>query len=356
MKQDSGSKLPNRFPTARRKRHELPPAHRVGWAALIGPLLAFPTLLRPQLAIALCLAVVVAFLASRSVAYPLALWGLPAVVIALVGTNPFPNNSVELFLAGWLVLAILLALLREENALPLRLIVSGPVLTTLGLAVWMLARLGASTDQAYGGYKLQLFLAENVSFLIGGILLARSRAHTNVWIGLTLGTAALGSLVLIQSLITGGAREVLPGRLALYAQAGPIGLARGAATGLLLAIFVLLVAPAAWRRAAALALIPVLGVAFIGAGSRGPVVGLVGGLFVCSPSPSATAPAGGGFYCSALPSSCPRCSSRNSCRARTSLVRCPSSSAAARMRAGATSPTAGTRSGARRGARLATTR
>ena len=120
----------------------------LGGAALIGPLLAFPTLLRPQLAIALCLGVVVAFLASRSVAYPLALWGLPGVVIALIGTNPFPNNSVELFLVGWLALAVLLTLLREENALPLRLIVSGPVLMTLGLAVWMLARLGASTDRS----------------------------------------------------------------------------------------------------------------------------------------------------------------------------------------------------------------
>ena len=250
----------------------------LGGAALIGPLLAFPTLLRPQLAIALCLSVVVAFLASRSVAYPLALWGLPGIVIAFVGTNPFPSNSIELFLVGWLALAILLALLREENALPLRLIVSGPVLMTLGLAVVMLARLGSSSEPQYGSYKLQLFLAESVSCLIGGILLARSRRHTNLWIWLLLGTVALGSLVLIQSLISGGAQEVLPGRLALYAQAGPIGLARGAATGVLLAIFVVLVAPAAWRRAAALALIPVLGVAFIGAGSRGPVLGLVAGL------------------------------------------------------------------------------
>ena len=252
----------------------------LGAAALFGPLLAFPTLRQPQLAIALCLAVVVTFLASRSIAFPLALWGLPGVLIAIIGSDPFPNNSVEYFLVGWVVLAILLTLLKEENALPLRLIVSGPMLMTLGLGIWMLARLGASSEPTYGGYKLQLFLAESVPFLVGGILLARSRRDTNLWIGLMLGTVALGSLVLLRDLVNGSAADVLPGRLALYAQAGPIGLARGAATGILLAIFVLLVSPFAWRRTAALALIPLLAIAFIGAGSRGPVVGLVAGLFV----------------------------------------------------------------------------
>ena len=252
----------------------------LGGAALIGPLVAFPTLLRPKLAIALCLCVVVAFLASRSVAYPIALWGLPGIAVAVAGTNPFPKSSIELFLVGWLVLAILLTLVREENALPLRLLVSGPVLMTLGLAIVMVARLGASADPAYGSYKLQLFLAENVSYLIAGILIARSRRSTNLWAGILLATVAAGALVLLKSLITGGAQEVFPGRLALYAQADPISLARGAATGLLLAIFVLLVTRSSWQRTAALALIPLLGISFIGAGSRGPVVGLVAGLFV----------------------------------------------------------------------------
>ncbi len=252
----------------------------LGGAALIGPLAAFPTLLRPKLAIALCLCVVVAFLASRSVAYPIALWGLPGIAVAAVGTNPFPKSSIELFLVGWLVLAILLTLVREENALPLRLLVSGPVLMTLGLAILMVARLGASAEPAYGGYKLQLFLAENVSYLIAGILIARTRRSTNLWAGVLLATVAAGALLLLKNLIVGGAQEVFPGRLALYAQADPISLARGAATGLLLAIFVLLVTTSAWRRTAALAVIPLLGISFIGAGSRGPVVGLVAGLLV----------------------------------------------------------------------------
>ncbi len=252
----------------------------LGGAALLGPLLAFPTLTQPKLAIALCLGVVVVYLASRSIAFPLGLFTLPGVVIAVLGSNPFPNKSVEYFLIGWLGLAIVLALVAEDNVFPLRLIVSGPVLLTLGLAILLVARLGASTVPSYGSFKVQLFLAENISFLVAGILVARSRRNVSLWAGLTLATVAAGSLVLLQTLLAGGAKEVLPGRLALYSQADPILLARGAATGLLLAVFMLLAAPTAWRRAAALALVPVLAVSFIGAGSRGPVVGLVAGLFV----------------------------------------------------------------------------
>src|SRR5205823_13352457 len=77
-----------------------------------------------------------------------------------------------------------------------------------------------------------------------------------------------------------GLQDALPGRFALEAASGPSSLARGAAAGLLLAIFLLLASAVAWKRALALAAIPVLGVAFIGAGSRGPVVGLVVGVVV----------------------------------------------------------------------------
>ena len=252
----------------------------LGGAALIGPLAALPTLRQPQLAIALCIVVGVGVLASKSIAYPLGLWALPGVAIAIIGGNPFPNKTVEIFLVGWLLLGILFTLFREQNALPLRLVVSGPVLMTLGLTVVMVGRLGASTDPSYGSYKLQLFVAESLTFLLAGILVARSRRHMNLWVAMLLVSVGAGALLLLQDLLTGKATQVLPGRLALYAQADPIALARGAATGLLLAVFLLLGSPVAWRRAAALALIPILGIAFIGAGSRGPVLGMVAGLVI----------------------------------------------------------------------------
>src|SRR5436190_8203412 len=267
---------------ARARVRRLSQRARIGLAgaALIGPLVAFPTLLRPNLAIGLCIAVAVAFLASRSVAYPLALWGLPGVFLAFLGSNPFPKSSIQTFLVGWLVLGIVLTLLREENALPLRLVLSGPVLLTLGTAVLMLARLGASNAQDYGSFKLQLFLAQNVPYLVAGVIVGRHRRHLNTFTGAMLATVTLGSLVLLRGILTGGVADVLPGRFALVSQSGPISLARGAAAGLLLAVFVLLVSAVPWQRTLALASIPILAVAFLGAGSRGPVVGLAAGLLI----------------------------------------------------------------------------
>src|SRR4051794_22600523 len=165
----------------------------LGGAALIGPLAAYPTLARPKLAIMLCVLVVAGLLASRSVAYPLALFSIPGVAIALIGPNVFPDNSVEITLVAWLVAGILLTLIVDENALPFRLIFSGPVLLTLGLAVVMLGRLGASTEPGYGSHKLQLFLGDNVAFLVAGILIARTRKNTNIWSGLTLAALSLGA-------------------------------------------------------------------------------------------------------------------------------------------------------------------
>ena len=174
----------------------------LGGAALLGPLAALPTLRQPQLAIALCLGVGVAVLASKSVAYPLGLWALPGVAIALMGGNPFPNRSVEMFLVGWLLLGILFTLFREENALPVRLVVSGPVLMTLGLAFVMVARLGASTAASYGSYKLQLFLAEGLTFQLAGILVGRSRRQMNLWVLMLLVSVGAGAFVLLQDLLT----------------------------------------------------------------------------------------------------------------------------------------------------------
>src|SRR3972149_9148041 len=90
----------------------------LGGAALLGPLAAYPTLARPQLGIAFVLGALVCHLAFRSVAYPIALWSLPGVVIALIGTNPFPNDSVELFLVGWLRFGRFFARRRGWNAHP----------------------------------------------------------------------------------------------------------------------------------------------------------------------------------------------------------------------------------------------
>ena len=65
-----------------------------------------PLLAQPVLALGLAALVVVAVLATRSVAYPVALSAAPAVLIGLIGRNPFPNGVVAFFVFAWTAFAI----------------------------------------------------------------------------------------------------------------------------------------------------------------------------------------------------------------------------------------------------------
>ena len=83
--------------------------------------------------------------------------------------------------------------------------------------------------------------------------------------------------MLVKQLVTGEA-QTLGGRFSLYEAQSPIGLGREAATGLLVAAYMLLSKHAISFRLLALAGAPVIAVAFVASGSRGPVLGLVVGL------------------------------------------------------------------------------
>jgi O-antigen ligase len=249
---------------------------------VICPLVLFPLLIaQPVAGIAVSLGAVVCILASRSPAYPLALWAAPSIAIGILGSNPFPNNSVELFLVGWAVLAVLIALLRDPAALPLRFLLAPPVLLSVALAILMVARLGASEDPTYGSFKLQRFLAENLLFLVAGILIARRRRDFDLWAGLLLATTTLSALVVMQGLAADPSKfESVGGRFALYAEATPIGLGRDTAAAMLVGVYLILVTTAARKRLAALAALPILMIAFVASGSRGPLLGLLVGLVV----------------------------------------------------------------------------
>src|SRR5207237_5507703 len=140
----------------------------------------------------------------------------------------------ELFLVSWSVLAILFALVRGSQALPMRLLFAPPVVLSLGLAVLMVSRLGGTPAPEYGSFKLQLFLAENVTLLVAAILIGSSGRAFELWAGLALATAAASSLVLTHGLVLHQSQvESVGGRFALYQSATPIGLGRQTAAGLL---------------------------------------------------------------------------------------------------------------------------
>lgn len=247
-------------------------------AAGLGVLLLLPALLRPTMGILLVGAVVAVWLASRSVAYPLALSGVAPVIDAVYGSNPLPKGGVTLIGALWIGLAVLLALIRGEHAVPRRALWSAPVLLSLLLLGLMLLRLGESPDEAYGSAKLQLYVADNLMFLVGGVFVGSRRKDLRLFLYLLLGVATLGALLLLFQLVSGSARTVVGERFSLSAQEYPIYLARNSADGLLIAIYAIVVARRLAVRVAALAVFPVLTVAMLAAGSRGPVLAFVVGL------------------------------------------------------------------------------
>ena len=71
----------------------------------------------------------------------------------------------------------MIAVVRDDEELPLRVLLTMPVVVTVLLAVWMLVRLGPSLDAAYGSRKLQLFIAGNLISLVAGIVVGRRRSR-----------------------------------------------------------------------------------------------------------------------------------------------------------------------------------
>lgn len=252
-------------------------------AALLGPVVLLPLLLAPEWALGAALATILVLLAWRSVAYPVVFVGLVPVLIGFVGSNPLPQGLFSYLFFGWTLLAIGFSVLRDD-AVPGDLMRAAPVVASLALGGLLIAQLGSSPAQEYGTTKVQLFLSQDLVLLFAGIVIGRNRKHLDLFLGLTLFVAFLSALVLMQDLIGGQPREALPARFALNPEENPIFLGRGAADGLIVAIYLLLAGTVLRDRLYALALLPALAVALVAAGSRGPVVGLICGvtaLLVC---------------------------------------------------------------------------
>lgn len=221
------------------------------------------------------------WLAAKSVAYPLALAGIPTLVTAIVGSNPLPKGGATFLIASWVLLGVALVIVRGESAVALRGVLSFPVAMAVLLLGLMLVRVGTSPDQAYGLTKVQLYTADNLVFLVGGIFVGAQRRSLSLFFILLLAVLSAGALLLIGFLVSGHAQQqygVNTGRFTISAQQGAINLGRDSATGALIAISLILMSRRSAVRLAALAVLPALLVALIAAGSRGPTVAFVIGL------------------------------------------------------------------------------
>lgn len=240
-----------------------------------------PALTTPVIGLLLVGAVVAVWLADKSVAYPLALAGIPSLVTAIVGSNPLPKGGATFLIASWILLAVALVIVRRKHMVALGGLLSFPVAMAVLLLGLMLVRVDTSPDQAYGLMKVQLYTADNLVFLVGAIFVGAERRSFGLFFILLLAVFAAGSLVLVGSLVSGTAQQqygVTSGRFTISAQQGAINLGRDSATGALIAIWLILMSRRTAVRLAAVAALPALLVALVAAGSRGPTVAFVIGL------------------------------------------------------------------------------
>lgn len=242
------------------------------------PLVAAVAITKPKDAIILVCAPICLALAARSPAYPVALSGIPTLVIALLDRDPFPHGLITVAFFGWTMLAVALMLLAREAQLPTALIMRGPMLFSILLAIDLLLRLGVSGAHSYGSTKLQLFALQNLVLLLAAAMIAQSRPHFDKLVSVTIVVAGLSGLLLIYRLSRGDAQALFDSRFSISPLENPIQLGRQAADGLIFGTYVLLSAASARTRAAASVVTPVLALALLAAGSRGPVLGAAVGL------------------------------------------------------------------------------
>lgn len=239
---------------------------------MLGILVLLPALAEPLVAIALVVAIGGAWLAWRSVAYPLALAGIPVLLEAVLGQNPLPKGGVTFLYIAWIGLAVGFAAMRGTHPVTSRALLYTPVILSIALLAVMILLLGGSPDQLYGSTKIQLYVADNLVFLLGAIFVGARRSDLRLFFAVTLAVAAGGGLLIVLEFLRGGAQMALENRFSLSAQEYPIYLGRSSADGLIIAIYAALAATRVWTRMAALAVLPLLVVALLASGSRGPIV------------------------------------------------------------------------------------
>jgi O-antigen/teichoic acid export membrane protein len=245
---------------------------------LIGAAASVPLISRPLYAVLLIAAAIALWLASKSVLVPLAMGTVPPLVTAILGYDPLPKGGFTLLFSAWILLAVGLVVLRGRHHPALRALMCVPVLASAVLLGMMLVRLGVSPDQSYGSKKLQLYVADVLIFFVGAVFVGVRRRDIDRFLLVSLLIAGAGALLFLGNLVLGHAHANVGGRYSLSAQEYPIELGRDSATGLMIAIYLMLTTISHRIRTLALFVSLPLAIAMLAAGSRGPVLAFAFGL------------------------------------------------------------------------------
>jgi len=218
-----------------------------GLCAVAALLLALALLLAPPAAVlALALAAVGAALAFRSPVFPLALAPIVPLCLQLVGSEPLTRNGLAVVSLSWLAVGIVVAVIRDEQALPPSVLLSVPLALTLALGIWIAIR------STHGGSTLELFFVANVAPLVAAVIVGRRSRDLELLAKLLAAAGLVGALVLWRS----GARigsPVGPG-----SPFDPLLAVETAALGLLAALWLAVRRHAPRIRLGSLAAVPIL--------------------------------------------------------------------------------------------------
>jgi len=251
-----------------------------GAALLLGPVVVGLLVARsPLLGLVFVVGVLLVYLAVRSLAFPVALAGVPGILIGLHGSDPLPAKGVFVLLTAWLFLGLGIALL--SGAWPAsrsaRRILAPPIFLIAFLAVLLIVRVDPGS---YPRTKIELFLAQSVPLLIAGMLIALRPTTFRLYIVLTLAVALASALALTQHLSSSDATQIFTGRFSIGTSYDVIDVGRSAAIGVLISLALILGGFSKRASLVGYVSLPLLTVALLASGSRGPVVALLAALVV----------------------------------------------------------------------------
>ncbi len=204
---------------------------------------------------------------------------LPTLADAVLGSNPLPKGGTTLLFAAWICGAIAIAAMRRDESAGTRALATVPVAMAFFLLAMMLLRLGPSPAQGWGSTKIQLYMADNFVFMVGAVYVGTRGESRRLFLLVTFACLAIGALYVVGQLASGAGTQKISGRFSIGTQEYPIYLGRDSATGLLIGTYLVLASPTRRLRLLATAALPVLAIALLASGSRGPVVAFVVAFF-----------------------------------------------------------------------------
>jgi O-antigen ligase len=261
---------------------ELPGRQGVAFGAtlLLGPLaVGLLVAHNSLLGVVFVAGALVVYLAVRSLAFPVALAGVPSLLIGLYGSDPLPSKGVFALLTVWLFLGLGLAFLSGAwpSSEAARWTLAPPLVLIAVLATLLIVRLDPGS---YPKSKVELFLAQSVPLLVAGMLIGLRATTFRLYVLLTLAVSLISAVGLTRNLSSNSATQVFTGRYTIGTAYNPIWAGRTAAIGVLIALALIL---GGFSRRATLVgyvSLPFLAIALLASGSRGPVVALLVALVV----------------------------------------------------------------------------